>query len=98
MNATCKHRMQVASALHAMNPNEEQAVSIEQALDLCEAFDVRQVHWELRQLGLECRPQAVLAMALSRAVVRKLSEQYECQHRSKRAKKTVTRAGDTRAS
>lgn len=98
MHAQSSHRMQVASALHAMNPSEEQAVSIEQALDLCEASDVRQVHWELRQVGLECRPQAVLAMALSRAVVRQVSEQYTCQHRSKRAKKHVTRTGDKRAS
>ncbi len=98
MNATYRHRMQVARALHAMVPSEDKAVSIEQALDLCEASDVRQVHWELRQVGLECRPQAVLAMALSRAVVRQVSEQYTCQQQSEQTRKAVTRTGDKRDS
>lgn len=97
MNATCRHRMQVVRALRAMVPSAGEAVSIEQALDLCEASDVRQVHWELRQVGLECRPQAVLAMALSRVVVRKVSEQYTCQQQSEQAGEAVTRTGDKRS-
>ena len=97
MNATCRHRMQVARALRAMVPSEDEAVSIEQALDLCEASDVKQIHWELRQVGLECKPKAVLAMALSRAVVRQVKEQYACQEQLKQAKKAVTRTGDKRS-
>ena len=97
MNATCRHRMQVARALRAMVPSEDKAVSIEQALDLCEASDVRQVHWELRRVGLECRPQAVLAMALSRVVVRQVAEQFACQEQLKQAKIAVTRTGDKRS-
>lgn len=98
MNATFRHRMQVARALHAMTPSCDKAVSIEQALDLCEASDVRQVHWELRQVGLECRPQAVLAMAVSRAVVRQVAEQFALREQLKQAKKAVTRTGDKRSS
>lgn len=97
MSATHRHRMQVVRALGAMAPDCDKAVSVEQALDLCRASDVRQVHWELRRVGLECRPQAVLAMALSRAVVRQVAEQFACQEQLKQAKKLVPKTGDKRS-
>ena len=97
MNATCRHRMQVVRALRAMVPSEDEAVSIEQALDLCEASDVRQIAWENAQAGVKVSANTLLAMALSRAITRQLAEQFMLKEQLKQAKQAVTSSGDKRS-
>lgn len=98
MNAKQLHRVQMARAIVKHSFPVDQTIVIEKAIDMCRVSDVNQVAWELKKVGIRVTTEALLAMALSRAVVRQVAEQYACQEQLKQAKIAVTRTGDTPAS
>ena len=97
MNATDLHRVKVARSLLRHSHPVEQAITLDEALDRCRASDVRQAAWECEQVGIKVTLPVLLAMALSRAVVRQVAEQFACEEQLKQAKIAVTRTGDKRS-
>lgn len=98
MNAQSSHRLHLAAALSAHSSPVEETIQIGEALDKCRVSDVKQIAWELAKAKVKVTATALLAMALSRAVVRTVAEQFQCQEQLKQAKKAVTRTGDKRSS
>lgn len=98
MKAQALHRVNLRASLVMHSHPVEQTITIGEALDKCRASDVRQVAWELGKVGIRVTPGALLAMALSRAAVRQVAEQFACQEQLKQAKIAVTRTGDKRSS
>lgn len=98
MTAQDLHRAKVMASLVKNSHPMAQTITIGEVLDRCRASDVRQTAWECKQVGIKVSSAALLAMALSRSVVRQVAEQYACQEQLKQAKKLVPRTGDTRAS
>lgn len=98
MHAQQLHRFKMAQAIVKHSFPIEQAITYGEALDWCRVSDVTQVAWELGKVGIKVPPEALLTMALSKAVVRTVAEQYACQEQLKQAKKAVTRTGDKRSS
>ena len=97
MHAQQLHRIKMAQAIVKHSVPVEQTIEIGKVLDLCRVSDVTQIAWELGQVGIKVTGQALLAMALSKAVVRMVAEQFACQEQLKQAKKLVPRTGDTKA-
>lgn len=97
MNAQSSHRLHLAAALSAHSCPAEEAILIGEALDRCRVSDVEQVAWELAKAKVKVPATALLAMALSRSVVRQVAEQYACQEQLKQAKKLVPKTGDKQA-
>ena len=98
MRTQSSHRLRLLTTLAMHSFPREETLTLGEALDKCEDFDIRQIAWELGQAHIKVTAEALLAMALSRAVVRQVAEQYACQEQLKQAKKAVTRTGDKRAS
>ena len=97
MTAQDLHRAKVMASLVKHSHPMAQTITIGAALDQCRASDVRQIAWELGKVGVRVTSEAMLAMALSRSVVRQVAEQYACQEQLKQAKIAVTRTGDKRS-
>lgn len=98
MNAKSFHRVHLATALSAHSCPGHEAITIGEALDKCRVSDVKQIAWELAKAKVKVTATALLAMALSRAVVRQLAEQFALQEQLTQAKKAVTSSGDKRSS
>ena len=98
MHAQQLHRIKMARAIVKHSFPIGQTIAIGEAIDRCRVSDVTQIAWELEKVGIKVTADVLLAMALSRAVVRQVAEQYACQEQLKQAKKLVPRTGDTRAS
>ena len=98
MKAQSFPRLQRLRLIATLSFPREETLKLGEALDKCEAFDIRQVAWELGQAHIKVTAEALLAMALYRAVVRQVAEQYASQEQLKQAKKLVPRTGDTQAS
>lgn len=98
MTAQDKVRVKMMALLVKHSHPMAEAIAIGEALDRCRASDVRQIAWENEKAGVKVTANTLLAMALSRSVVRQVAEQYACQEQLKQAKKLVPRTGDTRAS
>lgn len=98
MNAKARGRGAMLASLLKHTHPVEKCITIGEALDRCRASDVHQIAWELEKVGIRVTSGALLTMALSRAVVRQLAEQYTCQEQLRQAKRLVPRTGDTRAS
>lgn len=97
MRTPSLHQRRLAEALIAHSSTDGSGVQIDDALDRCRVSDVKQVSWELDQVGIKVSARALLAMALSRAVVRQVAEQFALQEQLKQAKIAVTSSGDTQA-
>lgn len=98
MRAKLLHRVQLMNSIDKHSHPVDETIRIGEALDRCRASDVRQIAWELAQAKIKVPAAALLAMALSRSVVRQVAEQYAYQEQLKQAEKLVPRTGDTRAS
>lgn len=98
MKVKLLHRVQLIESVVKHSHPVEETIQIAEVLDRCRASDVRQIAWELAKAKVKVPAAALLAMALSRSVVRQVAEQYACQEQLKQAKKLVPRTGDTRAS
>lgn len=98
MRAKLLHRVQLLKSVVKHSHPVEETIQLGGLLDRCRASDVRQIAWELAKAKVKVTATALLAMALSRSVVRQVAEQYACQEQLKQAKKLVPRTGDTRAS
>lgn len=98
MRAKFLHRVQIMKSVVKHSHTHERTITIGEALDRCQEFDVKQIAWELAEAKVKVPAAALLAMALSRAVVRQIAEQFALQEQLKQAKKAVTSSGDTRAS
>lgn len=94
MNAKALHRVMLGASINKHSRSIGECITLGEALDRCRASDVRQIAWELGKVGIRVTPCALLAMALSRAVVRQVAEQYRCQEQLEQAKKLVPRTGD----
>lgn len=94
MNAQDLHRARMTASLVKHSHPMAQTIAIGEALDRCRASDVRQIAWENAKAGIKVSATTLLAMALSRAVVRQVAEQFACQEQLKQAKKLVPRTGD----
>ena len=97
MRTPSLHQRRLAEALIAHSSADGSGIQIDDALDRCRVSDVTQISWELDQVGIKVSARALLAMALSRAVVRQVAEQYACQEQLKQAEIAVTRTGDKRS-
>lgn len=97
MKVPTMHQRRLAEALVRHSSSDGTGIQIDDALDRCRVFDVKQIAWELEQAGIQVSPRALLAMALSRAVVRELSDRYASMERAKKVGVTVTRTGDKQA-
>lgn len=97
MKATLLHRVQLMKSVVKHSHPVEETIQMSEALDRCRASDVRQVAWELAKAKVKVSAGALVAMALSRAVVRQLAEQYACQEQLRQAKIAVARTGDKRS-
>ena len=97
MHAQSLHRAKITRALVQHSHPVEQAITLGEALDKCREFDIRQIAWENAQAGVKVSATTLLAMALARAVVQQVAEQYACQEQPEQAKKLVPRTGDTRS-
>lgn len=98
MRAKLLHRVQLLKSVVKHGHPVEETIQLGELLDRCRASDVRQIAWELAKAKVKVTATALLAMALSRSVVRQVAEQYACQEQLKQAKKLVPRTGDTPAS
>ena len=97
MKAQSFRRLQRLRLIATLSFPREETLKLGEALDKCEAFDIRQVAWELDQAHIKVTAEALLAMALYRAVVRQVAEQYASQEQLKQAKNAVTSSGDKRS-
>lgn len=97
-NAQGLHRARMTASLVKHSHPMEQTITLGEALDRCRPSDVRQIAWENAKAGIKVPATALLAMALSRAAVRQVAEQFACQEQLKQAKIAVTRTGDKRSS
>ena len=97
MNAKQLHRVAMAQAIVRHSFPFEQTIAIGEVFDRCRVSDVAQVAWELEKVGIKVTAEVLLAMALSKSVVRTVAEQFQCQMQQEQAKKTVTRTGDKRS-
>lgn len=98
MRAKFLRRVQLMKSVVEHSHTSGRTITIGEALDRCQEFDVKQIAWELAEAKVKVPAAALLAMALSRSVVRQVAEQYACQEQLKQANKLVPRTGDTRAS
>lgn len=94
MTAQSLHRQRILAALSARSFPLEGTITVGEALDKCQLADITQIAWELDKANVKVATGALLAMALSRAVVRQIAEQFMLQEQLKQAKKAVTRTGD----
>lgn len=97
MNAQSSHRLHLAAALETHSCPIEETIQVGEALDKCRVSDVKQIAWELKRARVKVPATALLAMALYRAVVRQLVEQFALQEQLKQANKAVTSSGDKRS-
>lgn len=97
MNAQDLYRDKMMALLVKHSHPMAQTIQLGEALDRCRESDVRQVAWENAKAGVKVTANTLLAMVLSRSVVRQVVEQYACQKQLKQAKKLVPKTGDKRS-
>lgn len=97
MKAQDLHRARMAASLLKHSHPMAATITLGEALDRCRPSDVRQIAWENEKAGVKVPATALLAMALSRAVVRQVAEQFACQEQLKQARNAVTSSGDKRS-
>lgn len=98
MRAKLLHRVQLLKSVVKHSHPVEETIQLGELLDRCRVSDVTQLAWELDRAKVKVPATALLAMALSRSVLRQVAEQYACQEQLQQAKKLVPSTGDTRAS
>ena len=97
MHAQQLHRIKMARAIVKHSFPIEQTIAIGEAIDRCRVSDVKQIAWELDKAKVKVEATTLLAMALSRAVVRQVAEEFALRGQLEQAKKAVTRTGDKRS-
>lgn len=94
MHAQDQHRLTILRELRRVPVLKTEAIDTAHALDRCSVKDIEQIRWELAELDIKVTPSMLLAMALSRSVVRTVGAWYGIKSRARKVPVHVTSTGD----
>lgn len=94
MQTRKEHRLAILKEMYLRAVPVAETIDLPSAIDRCTVEDIRQIRWELCQAKVRVTPDALLAMALSRSVVRAVAAWYGIKSHAKKVPVHVTSTGD----
>lgn len=94
MRAQKEHRLAILREMYLGAVPVAETIDLPSAIDRCTVEDIRQIRWELGEAGVRVTPDALLAMALGRSVVKQVSRCYDSKTHARKVPIHVTSSGD----